>query len=99
MSAATAAAAADGLCPGGAAEEANNLLGAPSRILIHPTPRTMVFKEILMGNLGYTEGQGIYNSVRSTEAAVRQIQSTLLTRTLNASRYEDVARDWMAHLR
>ncbi|AEM64065.1 DNA packaging capsid portal protein [Suid alphaherpesvirus 1] len=98
MSAATAA-AADGLCPGGAAEEANNLLGAPSRILIHPTPRTMVFKEILMGNLGYTEGQGIYNSVRSTEAAVRQIQSTLLTRTLNAARYEDVARDWMAHLR
>ncbi|PWD75681.1 hypothetical protein DEO61_25115, partial [Escherichia coli] len=52
-----------------------------------------------MGNLGYTEGQGIYNSVRSTEAAVRQIQSTLLTRTLNAARYEDVARDWMAHLR
>ena len=46
-----------------------------------------------MGNLGYTEGQGIYNSVRSTEAAVRQIQSTLLTRTLNAARYEDVARD------
>ncbi|AIL02973.1 capsid portal protein [Equid alphaherpesvirus 3] len=67
-------------------------------VLIHPTPKTMLFKEILMGELGYTEGQGVYNSIRSTEAAIRQIQTTILTNTLNATRYEDLARDWQAHL-
>ncbi|ALL26085.1 capsid portal protein [Canid alphaherpesvirus 1] len=67
-------------------------------ILIHPTPKTMLFKEILMGNLGYTEGQGIYNSIRSTETAIRQIQATILNNTLNATRYEDLIRDWQKHL-
>ncbi|QPI70165.1 capsid portal protein [Equid herpesvirus 6] len=67
-------------------------------VLIHPTAKTMLFKEILMGELGYTEGQGVYNSIRSTEAAIRQIQTTILTNTLNATRYEDLARDWEAHL-
>lgn len=51
-----------------------------------------------MGNLGYTEGQGIYNSIRSTETAIRQIQATILNNTLNATRYEDLFRDWQRHL-
>ncbi|SCL76967.1 capsid portal protein [Spheniscid alphaherpesvirus 1] len=63
-------------------------------ILIHPSPRTALFKQILLGELGYTEGQGVYNSVRSTEAAVRQIQASILTNTLDAARYEDLVRDW-----
>ncbi|YP_002333537.2 capsid portal protein [Equid alphaherpesvirus 9] len=67
-------------------------------VLIHPTPKTMLFKEILMGELGYTEGQGVYNAIRSTEAAIRQIQTTILTNTLNATRYEDLAKDWQTHL-
>nr|UGX62104.1 capsid portal protein [Felid alphaherpesvirus 1] len=66
--------------------------------LIHPTPKTMIFKEILMGNFGYTEGQGVYNAVRSTEAVIRQIQATILTNTLNAAKYDDLMRDWRAHL-
>ncbi|AIQ80775.1 capsid portal protein [Bovine herpesvirus type 1.2 strain SM023] len=68
-------------------------------VRIHPTPRTRLFKEILLGELGYTEGQGVYSAVRCTETVIRQVQATILSTTLNAARYEDVARDWRAYTR
>nr|WHT50179.1 portal protein [Bovine alphaherpesvirus 1]WHT50265.1 portal protein [Bovine alphaherpesvirus 1] len=68
-------------------------------VRIHPTPRTRLFKEILLGELGYTEGQGVYSAVRCTETVIRQVQATVLSATLNAARYEDVARDWHAYTR
>lgn len=67
-------------------------------IIIHPTRQTRMFKEVLTGQLGYTDGQGIYNSVRSTEAAIRQIQSTILTLSLDAVRYDDLKEDWSKHM-
>uniref|UniRef100_A0AAU0K8F6 UL6 like n=1 Tax=Anatid alphaherpesvirus 2 TaxID=3080522 RepID=A0AAU0K8F6_9ALPH len=67
-------------------------------VMIHPTPKTRLFKEILMGEYGYTEGQGVYNSVRSTETAIRQVQVTILTNTLGSTRYEDLRRDWDRHV-
>ncbi|UOW63804.1 UL6 [Gallid alphaherpesvirus 2] len=66
-------------------------------IVIHPTRQTRMFKEILAGRLGYTDGQGIYNSVRSTETAIRQIQNTILTLSLDAVRYDDLKNDWIRH--
>ncbi|QBM10895.1 Portal protein [Caprine alphaherpesvirus 1] len=88
-------------------ERVLNLAGAPRDpaapagewVRIHPTPRTRLFKEILMGELGYTEGQGVYSAVRCTETIIRQVQATILGATLNAARYEDVARDWHAYTR
>lgn len=68
-------------------------------VRIHPTERTCLFKKILLGELGYTDGQGVYNSVRSTEAAIRQIQATILANTLDAVRYEDLRGDWETHVK
>ncbi|CAA06128.1 UL6 [Bovine herpesvirus type 1.1 (strain Cooper)] len=68
-------------------------------VRIHPTRGTRLFKEILLGELGYTEGQGVYSAVRCTETVIRQVQATILSTTLNAARYEDVARDWRAYTR
>ncbi|AAG45743.1 UL6 minor capsid protein [Meleagrid alphaherpesvirus 1] len=67
-------------------------------ILVHPTKQTCLFKEILSGQWGYTEGQGVYNSIRSAEAVSRQLQSTIINLTLEAARYDELHRDWMKHI-
>ncbi|AGN48288.1 capsid portal protein [Gallid alphaherpesvirus 1] len=76
------------------------LTGEPDDwIIIHPTKRTMGFREILLGASTYTSGQGVYNSVRATESVVRQIQVAVLRNILDGCRFEDVERDWDTHIR
>ncbi|QOD40135.1 capsid portal protein [Macropodid alphaherpesvirus 4] len=65
---------------------------------IHPTTTTLLFREVLLGEFGYTEGQGVYNVVRSSEAATRQLQATVFSVLLNAIAYQDLEVDWYAHL-
>ncbi|AAG27229.1 virion protein [Cercopithecine alphaherpesvirus 9] len=66
---------------------------------IHPSPKTCLFRKILAGDFGYTDGQGMYSAVRSTESIVRQVQATVLLNALNATRYEDVLGDWKYHVK
>nr|QCA46914.1 ORF54 [Human alphaherpesvirus 3] len=67
-------------------------------MLIHPTTQSMLFRKILAGDFGYTDGQGIYSAVRSTETVIRQVQATVLMNALDATRYEDLAADWDHHI-
>ncbi|AQS79210.1 capsid portal protein [Ateline alphaherpesvirus 1] len=68
-------------------------------VRIHPTPHTALFREILFGELGYTEGQGVYCVVRSGEAAAKQLQSAVFGVLLNATAYRDLEADWRSHVR
>lgn len=67
-------------------------------VKVHPTPGTMLFREILHGQLGYTEGQGVYNVVRSSEATTRQLQAAIFHALLNATTYRDLEADWLCHV-
>lgn len=67
-------------------------------VKVHPTPGTMLFREILLGQMGYTEGQGVYNVVRSSEAATRQLQAAIFHALLNATTYRDLEEDWRRHV-
>lgn len=67
-------------------------------VKVHPTPGTMLFREILHGQLGYTEGQGVYNVVRSSEATTRQLQAAIFHALLNATTYRDLEADWLGHV-
>ncbi|BAP00685.1 capsid portal protein [Pteropodid alphaherpesvirus 1] len=68
-------------------------------VKIHPTPETNLFREILLGELGYTEGQGVYSVVRSSEAATRQLQATIFYTLINATTYQDLEADWRLHVK
>ncbi|QFU14596.1 capsid portal protein [Psittacid alphaherpesvirus 5] len=66
--------------------------------VIHPTTKTLEFREILLGGVGYYEGQGLYNAVRNTEVVTRQIQVSTLREILDGCRFEDIISDWSSHL-
>ncbi|ARS02017.1 capsid portal protein [Macacine alphaherpesvirus 1] len=67
-------------------------------VQVHPTPTTMLFREALLGELGYTEGQGVYNVVRSSEAVTRQLQAAVFGALLNAAAHRDLEADWRRHV-
>ncbi|ARS01792.1 capsid portal protein [Macacine alphaherpesvirus 3] len=67
-------------------------------VQVHPTPTTMLFREALLGELGYTEGQGVYNVVRSSEAVTRQLQAAVFGALLNAAAHRDLESDWRRHV-
>ncbi|QPO25214.1 capsid portal protein [Bovine alphaherpesvirus 2] len=67
-------------------------------VRVHPTRETMAFREMLMGVFGYTEGQGVYNVVRSSDAATRQLQAAVFAVLLNATAYRDLEADWRDHV-
>lgn len=67
-------------------------------LLIHPTQRTMGFREVLLGASAYSPGHGIYNAVRTTATVVRQVQASVLRNILDGVTFEDLADDWRAHI-
>nr|AHM96054.1 capsid portal protein [Papiine alphaherpesvirus 2] len=67
-------------------------------VQVHPAPTTMLFREALLGELGYTEGQGVYNVVRSSEAVTRQLQAAVFGALLNAAAHRDLESDWRRHV-
>ncbi|ADO13822.1 capsid portal protein [Saimiriine alphaherpesvirus 1] len=79
--------------------EPASLSANDSWVRIHPTPQTVLFREILFGELGYTEGQGVYCVVRSGEAAAKQLQTAVFSVLLNAAAYRDLEADWQNHVR
>ncbi|QEG54050.1 Portal protein [Cacatuid alphaherpesvirus 2] len=68
-------------------------------MLLHPTHRTMGFKEVLLGASAYSPGHGIYNAVKNTATVFRQIQAAVLRNILDGVLYEDLANDWKSHIR
>ncbi|AAQ73740.1 minor capsid protein [Psittacid alphaherpesvirus 1] len=67
-------------------------------LLIHPTQRTMGFREVLLGAPAYSPGHGIYNAVRATSTVIRQVQASVLRNILDGVAFEDLADDWRAHI-
>lgn len=67
-------------------------------VLIHPTQRTMGFREVLLGASAYSPGHGIYNAVRTTSTVIRQVQASVLRNILDGVAFEDLAEDWRAHI-
>ncbi|AFR32447.1 capsid portal protein UL6 [Leporid alphaherpesvirus 4] len=88
-----------GMAAGPAASELEPLSIVADRwARVHPTPETVDFREMLMGLFGYTEGQGVYNVVRSGDAAIQQLHATICTLLLNAASYRDLEDDWREHV-
>lgn len=82
-----------------AEREIARLLRDPDAVLLHPSEKTLAFAEILAGKWIYTEGQGVYNSVKSAEVVKRQLQAALLRDTLASAVYRDLKTDWDRHAR
>lgn len=75
-----------------------NALQTGEVILLHPTVKSMRFAEILAGKYCYTQGQGVYNAVRSTEIITRQIEIMILQGVLDSVNYRDIRKDWLDHI-